>query len=244
MALQPQLPMPPSKLCWFLFIARLPLLAVRLSESSFLHSPSVLSTPSCLSAAATTILHPHPLTPFASHLQQAPNWIQSPAPLLRSDRRSTNHPCWFPACCVAGLLVWSFFSLTVRPLARVCLPTVWFWYTTTPCDLPLRLHSTCASSTDLTRLCDTCHLSLSFVNCSSGSDRGRSWFWILSTGARHGSSLAYTLLRTIIWRTTKRTFPVHHSRPIDSSRLISNTTSSICRLPVLNPRTSRMACPR
>lgn len=192
-ALQPQLPMPPPKLCWLLFIARLPLLAVRLFESSFLHSPSGLSTPSCLSAAATTILHPHTLTPLASYLKQAPPTGftgQLHCSGLTAARPITRAPCLL-RCGPSG--VWSFFSLTVRPPGRVCLPTVWFWDTTTPCDLPLRLHSTCASSTDLTRLCDSSHPSLSFVNCSSGSDRGESWYLILSTGARHGSSLAYTL---------------------------------------------------
>lgn len=111
-ALQPQLPMPPPKLCWLLFIARLPLLAVRLFEPSFLHSPSGLSTPSCLSAAATTILHPHTLTPLASHLSPqtgSPNWIHRPAPLLRSDRRSTNHPCSLPAA-LRALWCGPFFS--------------------------------------------------------------------------------------------------------------------------------------
>lgn len=139
--------------------------------------------------------------------------------------------------------MWFFFSLTVRPAGRVCLPTVWFWDTTTPCDLPLRLHSTCASSTDITRLCDTSHPSLSFVNCSFTSDRGRSWLLILSTGARYGSNLAYTPANDYL-ANHQEDFSGSPFTPIDSPLPINNTTSAICRLPVLNPRASRMACPR
>ncbi|KAL4779215.1 hypothetical protein BJX76DRAFT_98134 [Aspergillus varians] len=64
-------------------------------------------------------------------------------PLLWPDRHSTNHPVLSARAGSLSVALRApsggpFSLLTVRPSGRVSqVPTVWVWYTTTPCDPPL-----------------------------------------------------------------------------------------------------------